>query len=190
MTLVTTISLMLDNIRLYERVLEQSIVDPLTEVYNRRHLDNKLTEEFDRAVRYQRELSFLLLDVDDFKKLNDTHGHLQGDRVLAELGFFLKKRSRTIDVVCRYGGEEFALLLPETGGPNAHTKADRFRKEIAQNGFTRLGEGEPLHLTVSLGVSCLTPKVRTPLALIRVADEALYQAKREGKDRAVLGASV
>lgn len=183
-TLANSLSLILDNLQLYEVVLKQSITDSLTGTYNRRHLDEKLGAEVERAVRYRRSLSLVLLDLDDFKRVNDTGGHAQGDAVLAEIGLFLRSQSRTIDIVARYGGEEFALILPETGLENAVLHAERLREACAKLPFANLRTpAAPLRVTASFGVAEVDQAHATVEALLRAADEACYLAKHAGKNR-------
>ncbi len=156
--------------------------DPLTETYNRRALDEKLAGELDRANRYGAPLACLMLDIDKFKDINDSMGHLFGDHVLRQIAHILRREQRTVDVVARYGGEEFVVLLPETGPEGARTFAERVLKRVASHEFGE--QGRPVHVTLSIGVACY------PLAgvtegeeLLRVADQNLYRAKMDGRNR-------
>ncbi len=186
MTLAGLISLMIDNLALYEKVRAQTIVDPLTRVFNRRHFDEKLVAEFRRAVRYKRELSLAMIDIDDFKRINDTYGHPQGDVVLREVAKILGSWTRSTDFVFRYGGEEFTLLLPETSPENALVKVEGLRALIEGTVFPNLVDAaKPFRVTVSIGLAGVGLDVASAEALVRVADEALYRAKREGKNRTV-----
>lgn len=184
MTLAGLVSLMIDNLALYEKVHAQTIVDPLTKVYNRRHFDEKLVAEFRRAIRYKRELSLAMIDIDDFKKINDTYGHPQGDAVLREVAKILSSWTRSTDFVFRYGGEEFSLLLPETSLENAFAKVEGLRGLVAGTAFPNLADADrPFKVTISIGLAGVATDVPSAEALVRAADEALYRSKREGKNR-------
>lgn len=185
-TLANSLSLMLDNLNLYEVVRRQSITDVLTGAHNRRYFDEKLQAEVERAVRYKREMSLVMIDLDDFKRINDDPkgGHPQGDQVLRELGSLLRKQSRQIDIVCRYGGDEFVLILPETSLANAVLHADRLREQMAAKAFTNLHPGgAPYRLTTSIGVAEVDAEHTTHQAVLDAADKAAFLAKRQGKNR-------
>ena len=156
--------------------------DGLTELYNHRSFHERLAQEVDRANRYGRSLSVLMIDVDRFKTYNDTHGHPQGDLVLRELAGLLKMLSRTSDTVARYGGEEFALILPETDGASAQTIGDRLREEVERHGFPGAEILPGGTVTVSIGVATHTSG-GTKDGLLKAADTALYEAKRAGRNR-------
>lgn len=161
-----------------------SVTDGLTQVHNHRFFQERLREEFRRAQRYDDALSLILLDLDHFKNVNDTHGHGAGDRVLREVAASLQRSVRETDLVARYGGEEFAVLLPRTHLTGALTVAERIRRELTA---LQLGPGGALRVTASLGVSGFPHRtVLTPEQLLLTADEALYRAKREGRDRICL----
>jgi diguanylate cyclase (GGDEF)-like protein len=166
-----------------DALTEQSLEDPITRVGNRRHWDERLAEEVDRAVRSRMPLSVLLVDVDNLKRLNDEHGHGAGDRALSIVGDVLLATCRSRDVAARFGGDEFALLLPRTRASEAKVVAERLRSELR-----RMSElaGAPLDslLSVSVGVADLE-SVREPRTdlLFEAADQALYTAKQGGRDR-------
>ncbi len=165
-----------------EELRRLAITDGLTGAYNRRHLIEYLEKEVARARRHQRPLSLLLFDVDHFKKINDTHGHLAGDRVLEEIGARLRARFlRRGEFFARFGGEEFVVVLPETEAEEGRKAAERLRSTIANEAF-RLG-GKSIQVTVSVGVASLGPQASTSHGLLAIADENLYRAKREGRDR-------
>lgn len=156
--------------------------DPLTQALNRRALTVRLVSEMDRARRYGAELSMLMVDLDHFKKINDTMGHLVGDDVLRELAQLLQESVRSVDFVARYGGEEFVVVLPETQMPGATKFAERLRERIANTGFVSQHGG--VRLTASIGVASYpTSEVHTVDDLFARADEALYRAKAEGRNR-------
>jgi two-component system chemotaxis response regulator CheB len=165
-----------------------SVTDGLTRAYNHRHFQERVRIEFSRAERYHTLLSCVLLDLDHFKKVNDTYGHPVGDMVLIRIVEILTESVRDEDLVARYGGEEFVLLLPETGGGRALTLAQRIRERVEQEEIL-LEDGSKLKFTVSLGVSHYEPggeKVRSSDQLIGLADKALYKAKENGRNRAEL----
>jgi len=166
----------------YTRTRRLASTDGLTELYNHRTFQERLAQEVDRANRYGRPLSLVMVDVDHFKTYNDTYGHPQGDILLRELARLLREASRTSDVVARYGGEEFALILPETDIVNAQKIGRRLREQVERHAFPgeeRLPSGV---LTISLGVATHTP-AGTKEALLQNADAALYNAKRSGRNR-------
>ena len=159
--------------------------DPLTGLANRRSLREALDAELTRSARYGRTLSFAMLDVDRFKHLNDSYGHPAGDHVLIRLGALLSESVRKNDIVGRYGGEEIAMVLPETGLHGAGILAERIRRSISEQRF--MWEGELLNVTASIGVATIgVGQAETADALIRAADRALYRAKTAGRDRVVL----
>jgi two-component system cell cycle response regulator len=156
--------------------------DPLTQLLNRRALLQQLAVEVERTRRYNAPLSVLMIDVDEFKEVNDTHGHLAGDQVLVEVALLLARTARSVDSVARYGGDEFVIAVPETGEAGAIAFAERLRDKIQSHAFD-IGKGEPLHLTVSIGVADFPEaKVETAEDLLDCADQALYRAKAGGRN--------
>jgi two-component system cell cycle response regulator len=174
----------LETTRADNRRLEAlATTDPLTRVLNRRALLDRLNAEVDRARRFNGVLSLLVLDVDHFKPINDTYGHLAGDSVLRQLGALLDDAVRKVDIVARYGGEEFVMLLPETTREGGILFAERLRERIAAKPFD-VGIENPVHLTVSVGIASFpSPRVTTTEDLFARADEALYRAKSGGRNR-------
>jgi len=166
-----------EEIRMREELQELAISDGLTSLYNRRHLDITLAKELDRSQRYVHDLSVIMFDVDHFKRFNDVHGHDQGDRVLQFISKTVKDRIRSLDIPCRYGGEEFLIILPETSHEYAMEIAERLRKAIEQT------EMDGLSVTISIGVASY-PHVmtRNSQQLIEAADKALYEAKNAGRN--------
>jgi diguanylate cyclase (GGDEF)-like protein len=161
-----------------------SITDPLTGLHNRRYLEARLTEELSRSKRYDYPLSFMMIDIDDFKLYNDQNGHQAGDRALEITAQCLRAALRKVDVASRYGGEEFSILLPQTDLQEAGVIADRIRRKIYSTPFTH-GKSQPLGaVTVSIGLSAFSPALDSAEAMVRAADRALYHAKRHGKNRA------
>ncbi|NLE77364.1 MAG: diguanylate cyclase [Chloroflexi bacterium] len=168
---------------LYRKMSTLAITDGLTGIFNHRHFHERLTEEWRRAERYHKPLSLIILEADEFKKVNDTYGHLQGDSVLRELAALLKRHTREVDIVARYGGDEFTVILPETDIEGAKRVAERIRQAVYNHEFA--GEDSSLRVTVSAGVAA-RPPILDRNTLVRVADDALYTAKRRGKNQVVI----
>jgi diguanylate cyclase (GGDEF)-like protein len=166
------------------RLEELSNTDGLTRVVNRRHFMELLNLEFLRARRYGSTMSYVMVDIDHFKQINDKHGHQVGDQALVSVAAALSSDLRRNDLVGRYGGEEFALLLPETGTEGARTVAERYRKRI-EDLVLGMPNGE-LRLTASMGVAELNDSMTDTDALVRWADTALYEAKNRGRNRVVI----
>lgn len=164
------------------RLLELSITDELSGLFNSRYFFQRLEQEIDRALRYHRPLSLLFMDIDNFKRFNDEHGHVEGDKVIREIGRTIQTLLRGNDIAFRYGGEEFVALLPETSGRGGGLVADRIRASFAEQTFNPADGSGPLHCTLSVGVAELEKNER-PKAFVRRADQALYQAKAKGKNR-------
>src|SRR6266404_5978021 len=161
-----------------------SITDPLTGLHNRRYLEARLAEELSRSKRYDYPLSFMMIDIDDFKLYNDRNGHQAGDRALEITAQCLRAALRKVDVASRYGGEEFSILLPQTDLQEAGVIADRIRRKINDTPFTH-GKSQPLGaVTVSIGLSAFSATLDSAEAIVRAADRALYHAKSHGKNRA------
>ncbi len=168
--------------RAREALREQAIRDPLTGLFNRRYLEEALGRELRRAEHGHEPLGVLMLDLDYFKDFNDTHGHAAGDAMLNHLGAMLETHTRREDVTCRYGGEEFVLILPGMPLDVASRRADELRQAIGQSTVAWEGKGLA-STTVSVGVACFPQHGTTGEALLAAADQALYRAKREGRDR-------
>ncbi|GAB6061322.1 diguanylate cyclase [Deferrisoma palaeochoriense] len=161
-----------------------SVTDGLTKAYNHRHFQERLRAEYARATRHGEPLACVMIDLDRFKRINDTYGHPVGDRVLVHLVEVLKEGVRGEDLVARYGGEEFVLLLPKTDAAHARALAERLRARIEAEPVP-IGDGATLPVTVSMGVADLVPgsRDRSPDELLKAADEALYRAKTNGRNR-------
>ncbi len=178
------VTMVVDNARLYEATRQLAITDGLTRIYNHRFFQELFEKEYTRSDRYNTVFSLIILDIDHFKRINDTYGHLCGDEILKSLAALVKSCLRSMDVVARYGGEEFAVLLPETGGAEALQTAERIRRAV--EGTTFIGADQGLKVTVSEGVATYpSPDVRTRADLIAKADSALYEAKESGRNRVV-----
>ena len=171
----------LDNVMQLKRVEALSLTDDLTLLYNRRYLDQTLRRETKRALRGGRPLSLLFLDLDGFKSINDSHGHLYGSRALVEAATVVKQSARETDIVTRFGGDEFALVLPETGTEGAVAVGERVRQRIAAHAFLA-ADGFNIHLTASVGVATLPDVAVSPDELMQAADMAMYRVKQSGKN--------
>ncbi len=181
-TMSENLGMALANLQLRERLIAQAITDPLTKLYNRRYLEESLIRELSRARRNDASIGIILLDIDHFKSFNDAHGHQVGDQVLESLGAFLKAHVRGSDIACRYGGEEFALVLPDSPLDKAVQRAEELREKVKYLSVQHQG-GVIGHITLSLGVSAYPKHGDTMEGLLLAADNALYQAKAEGRDR-------
>jgi len=160
---------------------EMGTTDPVTGTFNKRYFLDRLHEEFSFAKRSKRELSLMIFDIDFFKKLNDNHGHLAGDFVLQKLGQLIAKTIRAHDIFCRYGGEEFVILMRDTSAQNAVNLADRLRKIVADQQF--MYENKLLPVTISCGVSIVAEHLNTENDFVAEADGYLYKAKESGRNR-------
>jgi diguanylate cyclase (GGDEF)-like protein len=183
LTVTEQFALALANLKLRETLRIQSIRDPLTGLYNRRHMEDSLEREARRADRKEKPLGVIMLDVDHFKQFNDTFGHDAGDHLLRDLGKLLLNQVRREDIPCRYGGEEFILILPESNLRNTRRRAEQIR-ELVKTQMRAPGDDPKLkEVTVSLGVAVYPDNGVTPGAVIVAADGALYEAKHNGRDR-------
>ena len=171
----------LDNALRMQRAEALSVTDDLTSLYNSRYLSQVLRRETKRASRNGRPLSLLFLDLDGFKAINDTHGHLFGSRALVEAAGLIRLNARETDMVARFGGDEFALVLPDTGSEGATAVAERVRERIAAQAFLQ-ADGLQIRLTASVGVATLPDVADSVEALIQAADKAMYRVKERGKN--------
>lgn len=182
------IALVVSNIRLRETLQRQALIDPLTNLYNRRYLSHALEREIYKAKRHGASLGVVMLDIDHFKRFNDAYGHAAGDYVLQTVSAWLQSRIRLGDVVCRYGGEELTLIMPDASLPHVHHRAEQLRREISVMYVEH--EGVSLgRVTVSFGLAVFPDHASTPDALLRAADEALYRAKQLGRNRVEVSAA-
>jgi diguanylate cyclase (GGDEF)-like protein len=184
-TMVPQMALALDRAGWHQKATQfqlLSITDPLTGLLNRRYLEERLGEEFERSKRHRFPMSFLMVDIDNFKEYNDRNGHQAGDLALEITAQCLKSALRSADVASRYGGEEFSILLPQTNLTEALVIAERIRSRVEKSSFPH-GESQPHGaVTVSIGVSAFGPKLETPSSIVGAADHALYVAKSRGKN--------
>ncbi len=167
----------------HEEIYRMTIIDGLTQAHVKRYLLEAMEKEIIRARRHVRDLSFMMFDIDHFKKINDFHGHLAGDFVLKDLARIVQGRIRRDEVFARYGGEEFAIVLPETNLEGARMLAEGLREKVESSRF--VFQGEQIKVTISIGVAMLTDGDRSSVDLIKNADAKLYEAKRGGRNRVV-----
>ena len=163
----------------HEEIYRLTTIDGLTQIHNRRYFLEQLEREVSRARRYRRDVSLILFDIDRFKSINDTHGHLAGDYVLTQLATVVRGKIRREDILARYGGEEFVIVLPEIDGPNASAFAEKVRKLIEKAPFKF--EDTKIHVTVSIGIASLKDEVDAA-ELVKHADDKLYEAKEAGRN--------
>jgi diguanylate cyclase (GGDEF)-like protein len=186
-TVVTQAAIAIENAQLYEKTRNLSNTDELTGLANRRHFQEIVNREVAQARRYGTGFSLIIIDIDFFKLYNDTHGHLRGDAVLRKVAALLLQNTRGIDLVARFGGEEFVVLLPKTGTEGARAAAEKLRQCVAAETFSGAERSQPGgRLTISLGVAEFPSNSRDIYELIDLADRALYQAKQKGRNRTVV----
>jgi diguanylate cyclase (GGDEF)-like protein len=179
------IALALVNLKLRESLRWQSIRDPLTGLFNRRYMEESLDREIRRAIRNRQSLGTIMVDLDHFKDFNDTYGHEAGDTVLAAVGALLQSRTRVEDIACRYGGEEFALIMPDAHLEFLLKRAEELREEVKH--LQVHYRGKPLEkISLSLGLSSYPEHGNSAAELLRIADAALYRAKADGRDRVIV----
>jgi diguanylate cyclase (GGDEF)-like protein/PAS domain S-box-containing protein len=187
-TFAAQVGLSIANIRLREALRTQSVRDALTGLYNRRYLEETLEREMRRAARAEQSLGILMIDLDHFKNFNDTYGHDAGDVVLRETGASLTKGIRAEDFVCRFGGEEFVVILPTADPETSRTRAERLRTKMRE--LTIMYQGKSLGMvTISVGVAAFPAHGTSPKELMAAADAALYEAKRGGRDKVVVASA-
>jgi diguanylate cyclase (GGDEF)-like protein/PAS domain S-box-containing protein len=184
LTVTGQLGLALANLKMQENLRDMAVRDPLTGLFNRRYLEETLEREFLRATRQGAPIALIMLDIDHFKRYNDTYGHDAGDVVLQKLGAFLQSYSRGSDVACRYGGEEFVLTLPECSLETACRRAEEMRQAV-KNLQVHHGHRTLEAITLSFGVAAFPEHGDKPDAVLNAADSAMYRAKQEGRDRVV-----
>jgi len=181
-TVAGQIALSLASLRLRDTLRDQSVRDPLTGLFNRRFMEESLEREMQRSVRKNHPVSVLFADLDNFKRFNDTFGHDAGDHVLKTVADLFRKSVRVDDVVCRYGGEEFSFILPESSSENAVIRANELRETTKQMGMDYQNRDLGA-VTLSIGVATFPEHGETAEEVLKTADKCLYAAKSEGRDR-------
>ena len=179
--IASQLALDLQKNQLYEKVERLSITDSLTQVFLRRHFMTRFQEEITRSKKNSLHLSCIMIDIDHFKSYNDSHGHIVGDFILQELSLIIKNNVREMDLICRYGGEEFCIFLPETVLEETRQIAERLREDVEQYDFNT--QDKHLSVTISLGISTYPEQRQTVQGLIDLADQCLYKAKNAGRNR-------
>ncbi|MEP2186411.1 diguanylate cyclase, partial [Roseibium sp.] len=169
----------------YERSLSMALIDSLTGLYNRRYLETYLKGLMDNAVERRKPLALLMLDIDHFKAVNDTHGHLVGDKVLKSVAEALINSLRSVDMIARIGGEEFVVVMPDTSEEFAEAVAERLRHRVSETNVYCDGVEEPVTVNISIGLTMRTGDDKTVEDLMQRADKALYGAKNAGRNRVV-----
>ena len=169
----------IQNAHYFEQAQQLAYRDGLTGIYNRRYFEMQIASEIERASRYDGRMAIIMVDIDHFKRLNDEFGHLLGDEVLRQVSAVFGQQLRKVDVVCRYGGEEFAILVPQTSGGNAMEVAEKLRRRVEAFRFP----GVPVKVTISAGVAEFPTHGRTRDELVAAADAALYVSKDSGRNR-------
>ncbi len=180
--LANSTALAIDNAILYQKTEELTIVDELTGAFNYRYFTQKLADEIRRATRYAQTLSLIMVDIDWFKKCNDSYGHPFGNLVLKSLSDLIRHSIRDVDMLFRYGGEEFMVILPQTDKEQAKTIAERIRSQVERSEFVDPEKSFRTKITVSVGIACFPEDGKTQPDLIGKVDHALYQAKGWGKN--------
>lgn len=172
-----------------QQTIELAVTDPLTGLNNRRYLDNHMKTLFGRAMARGRALSVCIADIDRFKSINDTYGHDAGDAVLRQFANRIRAAVRGADLACRFGGEEFVVVMPDTDAAAATSIAERLRIAVETEPFMLHGQGREIHVTASIGIATIGSSVQTPEQLLKQADQALYEAKHSGRNRVVAAAA-
>jgi diguanylate cyclase (GGDEF)-like protein len=180
--LVDQAAIALERSFLYQQMSDLAIMDDLTRLYNFRHLDRVLENEIRRGQRYGSTVSLVFLDMDHFKHVNDRHGHLNGSKVLVEMAQLLLRNLREVDIVARYGGDEFVVVLPQTSVPITRKIVERVQESLRKNEFLK-EDGLRLKLSASFGIAGFPEHAKNKTDLIRLADQAMYRAKETGRDR-------
>jgi diguanylate cyclase (GGDEF)-like protein len=182
MAIASQAAVAIENANLFEETLALTYLDSLTRLYNHPSFQKMLERDLDRAKRYSHPLSLVLIDIDDFKPYNDRYGHAAGETALRTISQLICAQSRSSDIVCRYGGDQFAVLLPETDSKNAKHFAEKVRESVDAHYFRGKAGDVAENLTVSVGVAAYPEDARSQVALVDLSSDALYEAKFSGKN--------
>jgi diguanylate cyclase (GGDEF)-like protein len=185
-TVGETIKLSLSNLKLRDEMRRQAIQDPLTSLFNRRYLDETLPRELSRAQRLVAPLCIVMLDIDGFKQFNDSFGHGLGDTLLREFARILRDHLRKSDITCRYGGDEFVIILPDSSIADTQERVEQIRRLLEELQHIQFGEQSVAAITLSAGIAYMPDHGTTESELLKAADEAMYIAKQEGRNRVVV----
>lgn len=172
-----------------QQTIEMAVKDPLTSLHNRRYFEMHFASLFEKSVASNKPITAMMCDIDKFKAVNDTHGHDVGDAVIAEVANRIRKNVRNVDIACRYGGEEFVVIMPDTDIAYAHVVAERIRREVEEHPVIAGNGSKQIYTTISMGLSCIEPLLDTPQDLMKRADTALYAAKSAGRNQVVTQAA-
>lgn len=172
-----------------QQTIALAVKDPLTGLHNRRYFEMHFTSLFEKSVASGKPITAVMCDIDSFKVVNDTYGHGVGDIVIAEVANRIRKNVRNVDIACRYGGEEFVVIMPDTDIEYARVVAERIRREVEEHPVIAEKGSQQVYTTISMGLSCLHPKGDTPEQLMKRADEALYDAKNAGRNKVMIKAA-
>jgi diguanylate cyclase (GGDEF)-like protein len=185
-TVSETIKLSVSNLKLRDELRQQALQDSVTGMYNRRYLDETLPRELNRAHRLKTPLCVVMLDIDEFKQYNDSFGHRQGDLLLLQFAGVLQEKLRKSDISCRYGGDEFVLIFPDSSMADTQQRVEEIRAYLKESPQTRYFGHEPAAITISAGIAAMPEHGSTEAELLKAADEAMYVAKQAGRDRVVV----
>lgn len=172
-----------------QKTIEMAVKDPLTNLHNRRYFEMHFSSLFEKSIASNKPITAMMCDIDKFKAVNDTHGHDVGDAVIAEVANRIRKNVRNVDIACRYGGEEFVVIMPDTDIAYANVVAERIRREVEEHPVIAGNGSKQIYTTISMGLSCIHPETDCPQDLMKRADTALYAAKRAGRNKVVTEAA-
>lgn len=172
-----------------QQTIEMAVKDSLTDLHNRRYFEMHFTSLFEKSQASKKPITAMMCDIDKFKAINDTHGHDVGDTVIAEVANRIRKNVRNVDIACRYGGEEFVVIMPDTDISYANVVAERIRREVEEHPVIASNGTKQIYTTISMGLSCIEPQSDSPQELMKRADKALYAAKRAGRNQVMTEAA-
>ena len=180
-TLADYTAIAIENAKFFQKIEELTVTDDLTKLYNSRYLHRFLDYEVERAKRYNNIISMIFIDLDRFKNVNDTHGHMNGSKLLAEMGKIISSGLRKVDRACRYGGDEFLIVMPQITKKQAYKAAEKLRANLNEHVFLK-DEGLNLHITASFGIASLPDDAKDATELVQLADQAMYRVKNKARD--------